>query len=338
MVSRSASAPRPIVARSVSDRATLGEKTLFRPGADRSGALDKLRPNFGGRAVAAKRSTRLRMAAHDATAPRAIVARSIARAAAGGRPRAGSKGAVASRTEPGPGGHPPETSSSRRGRRDALLASSLAVTLRGSSARAADAASASSEDRAPAACGSCEGVVDGTLGRCEGFGRDDCRSCFDDRPPYFVAPWEYEGSAADAARAIEDAVVATGGRVLARTNEAGDVGGKGDGYVVGVFGGDESIVLEFYVDEAAAACVVRGTRRAPTRPTLGVPRFGSPLDRQQELVRAELRWLEVPVLRNRKINALVGMETPWDDFGPPPPPTMEEMYGADARRLDDPLQ
>ena len=78
--------------------------------------------------------------------------------------------------------------------------------------------------------------------------------------------------------------------------------------------------------------------RAPTRPTLAVPRFGSPLDRQLELVRAELRWLEVPVLRNRKINALVGMETPWDNFGPPPPPTMEEMYGADARRLDDPLQ
>lgn len=288
------------------------------------------------------------MAAHEATAPRAIVARSIARATAGRRPRAGPKGAVASRIEPGPGGgHPrsdgdvaPETSSSRRGRRDALLASFLAVTLRGSSARATDAASASAEDRTPAACGSCEGVVDGTLGRCEGFGRDDCRSCFDDRPPYFVAPWEYEGSAADAARAIEDAVVATGGRVLASTNEADDDGGKGerDGYVVGVFGGDDSIVLEFYVDESAAACVVRGTRRAPTRPTLAVPRFGSPLDRQLELVRAELRWLEVPVLRNRKINALVGMETPWDDFGPPPPPTMEEMYGADARRLDDPLQ
>ena len=259
------------------------------------------------------------MAAHEATAPRAI--------------------------EPGPGGHPrsdgdvaPETSSSRRGRRDALLASFLAVTLRGSSARATDAASASAEDRAPAACGSCEGVVDGTLGRCEGFGRDDCRSCFDDRPPYFVAPWEYEGSAADAARAIENAVVATGGRVLARTNEADGKGGDGYSYVVGAFGGDDSVVLEFYVDESAAACVVRGTRRAPTRPTLGVPRFGSPLDRQLELVRAELRWLEVPVLRNRKINALVGMETPWDDFGPPPPPTMEEMYGADARRLDDPLQ
>jgi len=285
------------------------------------------------------------MAAHEATAPRAIVARSIARAAArrprAGPSRAGPKGAVASRMEPGPGGHPREdvgkTSSSRRGRRDALLASSLAVTLRGSSARAADAAAASSEDRAPA-CGSCEGVVDGTLGRCEGFGRDDCRSCFDDRPPYFVAPWEYEGSAADAARAIENAVVATGGRVLARTNEADGKGGDGYSYVVGAFGGDDSVVLEFYVDESAAACVVRGTRRAPTRPTLGVPRFGSPVDRQLELVRANLGWLEVPVLRNRKINALVGMETPWDEFGPPPPPTMEEMYGADARKLDDPLQ
>ena len=97
-------------------------------------------------------------------------------------------------------------------------------------------------------------------------------------------------------------------------------------------------MLEFLVDESDAVCEVRGTQVSDTKPRVGVPRFGSPVDRQLELVRKQLGWLEVPILRNRKINALVGMETPWDSFGPTPPPTMDEMYGSDARRLDDPLQ
>ena len=94
-----------------------------------------------------------------------------------------------------------------RGRRDVLAAftTSLALMRSPSGARAADDTSA--------ACSSCEGPVDGTLGRCEGFGKDDCRSCFDDRPPYFAAPWEFEGTAREAVRAIQGAIVATGGRL-----------------------------------------------------------------------------------------------------------------------------
>ena len=210
--------------------------------------------------------------------------------------------------------------------------------------------SAVSADDTSAACSSCEGPVDGTLGRCEGFGKDDCRSCFDDRPPYFAAPWEFEGTAREAVRAIQDAIVATGGRLqgLPRGDGDGDAGTSntaganddtaGGFYVRGVFGGNDSIVLEFLVDESDAVCEVRGTQVSDTKPRVGVPRFGSPVDRQLELVRKQVGWLEVPILRNRKINALVGMETPWDSFGPTPPPTMDEMYGSDARRLDDPLQ
>ena len=248
------------------------------------------------------------------------------------------------------GRHPPHQSSVdeatklTRGRRDVLAAftTSLALMRSPSGARAADDTSA--------ACSSCEGPVDGTLGRCEGFGKDDCRSCFDDRPPYFAAPWEFEGTAREAVRAIQDAVAATGGRLqgLPRGDGDGNAGTSntaganddtaGGYYVRGVFGGNDSIVLEFLVDESDAVCEVRGTQVSDTKPRVGVPRFGSPVDRQLELVRKQLGWLEVPILRNRKINALVGMETPWDSFGPTPPPTMDEMYGSDARRLDDPLQ
>ena len=238
-----------------------------------------------------------------------------------------------------------------RGRRDVLAAftTSLALMRSPSDTRAADDTSA--------ACSSCEGPVDGTLGRCEGFGKDDCRSCFDDRPPYFAAPWEFEGTAREAVRTIQDAIVATGGRLqgLPRGDGDGDAGTSntaganddtaGGYYIRGVFGGNDSIVLEndsivleFLVDESDAVCEVRGTQVSDTKPRVGVPRFGSPVDRQLDLVRKQLGWLEVPILRNRKINALVGMETPWDSFGPTPPPTMDEMYGSDARRLDDPLQ
>ena len=247
------------------------------------------------------------------------------------------------------GGHPLQSSVDEatkltRGRRDVLAAftTSLALLRSPSDARAADDTFA--------ACSSCEGPVDGTLGRCEGFGKYDCRSCFDDRPPYFAAPWEFEGTAREAVRTIQDAIVATGGRLqgLPRGDGDGDAGTSntaganddtaGGYYIRGVFGGNDSIVLEFLVDESDAVCEVRGTQVNDTKPRGGVPRFGSPVDRQLDLVRKQLGWLEVPILRNRKINALVGMETPWDSFGPTPPPTMDEMYGSDARRLDDPLQ
>jgi hypothetical protein len=75
-----------------------------------------------------------------------------------------------------------------------------------------------------------EGAVDDTLGRCEGFAGDACRSSYDDRPPYFAAPWEFDVLTADAATALRAAVKANGGAV--EEDLVGDVG-----YFRAAFGG-----------------------------------------------------------------------------------------------------
>jgi hypothetical protein len=46
------------------------------------------------------------------------------------------------------------------------------------------------------------GPVDGTLGSCSGI--DPCSSSYDDRPPHFVAPWQFDGSQAVALRDLVD--------------------------------------------------------------------------------------------------------------------------------------
>ena len=65
---------------------------------------------------------------------------------------------------------------------------------------------------------------------------------------------------------------------------------------------------------------------------------GSPAEKQLFRIRNWLGWQEVYVMRNRKQKQGFwggGFDTPWDDFGPVPPPTMD--YG-DSRMLDDDLQ
>jgi hypothetical protein len=46
------------------------------------------------------------------------------------------------------------------------------------------------------------GPVDGTLGSCAGI--DPCSSSYDDRPPHFVAPWQFDGTQAVAVRDLVD--------------------------------------------------------------------------------------------------------------------------------------
>jgi uncharacterized protein (DUF1499 family) len=55
---------------------------------------------------------------------------------------------------------------------------------------------------AAAAAASGLGPVDGTLGSCSGI--DPCSSSYDDRPPHFVAPWQFDGSQAVAVRDLVD--------------------------------------------------------------------------------------------------------------------------------------
>ena len=196
-------------------------------------------------------------------------------------------------------------------------------------------------------CSSCEGAVDGTLGRCEGFPRESCRSTFDDRPPYFAAPWEFGRDVygtADALDAIERAVIANGGDVELRSDDAG--------YLRAVVGGDKTIVLEFLArGEDDAVCEVRATVRGSgafdrggrggmppiiSPRTLEIP-GQSAAEKCLTRIRRWLGWAEVPVLRNRTPKIMGYFETPFDEFGPVPPPTMD-YRGMHASSLDDPLQ
>ena len=180
-----------------------------------------------------------------------------------------------------------------------------------------------------ASCSSCEGAVDGTLGRCEGFARDACRSTFDDRPPYFAAPWEFGRDVADpreALDAIRRALVAEDGTV---EDHLPDVG-----YLRAAF--RDGVVLEFLArGEDDLVCEVRGTLRGGgvgPFPSLG----GSAPEKRLVRVRRRLGWAEVPVLRNRTPKVLGYFETPFDDFGPVPPPTMD-YEGMRGDALSDPL-
>jgi hypothetical protein len=239
---------------------------------------------------------------------------------------------------------PPSAAAHPRGRRDALFAAAatLVATLDLSSrARPAMAHTAAP----PPSCSSCEGAVDGTLGRCEGFAGAACRSTFDDRPPFFAAPWEFGRdvtSTSEALAALEKAVVANGGVV-----EVNDVG---VGYLRASFGArggktpsqnDGAVALEFLArGDDDAVCEVRGSVRGVSR---GMSRVSSIVPGSSEVeklllrVRRYLGWAEVPVLRNRTPKVLGYFETPFDDFGPVPPPTMD-YAGMRADALSDDLQ
>jgi hypothetical protein len=231
-----------------------------------------------------------------------------------------------------------------RGRRDALFAAAatLVATLDLSSrARPAMAHTAAP----PPSCSSCEGAVDGTLGRCEGFAGAACRSTFDDRPPFFAAPWEFGRdvtSTSEALAALEKAVVANGGVV-----EVNDVG---VGYLRASFGArggktpsqnDGAVALEFLArGDDDAVCEVRGSVRGVSRGmsrALSIVPGSSEVEKLLIRVRRYLGWAEVPVLRNRTPKVLGYFETPFDDFGPVPPPTMD-YAGMRADALSDDLQ
>ena len=245
------------------------------------------------------------------------------------------------------------TDADAHGRRDALFA--VAATLAATLELWSDARPAMARADAPSpACSSCEGAVDGTLGRCEGFAGNACRSTFDDRPPYFAAPWEFGGgvaNAADALDALERSIAANGGVVEVRDARAGylraSFGSRGVSRPAGRRGdgGDDdaardgAVALEFLArGDDDAVCEVRGSIRGVSR---GLSRLVVPgtseVEKLLTRVRRYLGWAEVPVLRNRTPKVLGYFETPFDDFGPVPPPTME-YGGTRADALGDSLQ
>ena len=198
----------------------------------------------------------------------------------------------------------------------------------------------------PPSCSSCEGAVDGTLGRCEGFAGNACRSTFDDRPPYFAAPWEFGRdvtNTSEALAALERSVTANGGKVEVSDTTTGYLRASfGSRAEMGAGGGaaaDGAVALEFLArGEDDAVCEVRGSIRGVSR---GLSRMVMPgtseVEKTLVRVRRYLGWAEVPVLRNRTPKVLGYFETPFDDFGPVPPPTME-YGGTRADALNDSLQ
>jgi len=166
-------------------------------------------------------------------------------------------------------------------------------------------------------CTECVGLVDGTLGTCAGYSGGTCSSTFDDRPGYFVAPWEYPGTVLEAVEDLKQEIEALGGTIVTAQ----------DAYIYATFAdrsGEVQDDVEVYVSEADASVVLRAASRTN--------RFGAGgrNARRFELIRTRLGWDQVPILRNRRRKLLL-FESPWDDFGPTPPPT------SDYRNVDDDL-
>ena len=89
-----------------------------------------------------------------------------------------------------------------------------------------------------------------------------------------------------------------------------------------------------------AVCEVRGSVRGVSRGIVRVQSIvpgSSEVEKLLRNVRRYLGWAEVPVLRNRTPKVLGYFETPFDDFGPVPPPTMD-YAGMRADALSDDLQ
>lgn len=163
-------------------------------------------------------------------------------------------------------------------------------------------------------CSTCIGVVDDTLGACSAT--TNCVSSFDDRPKFFVAPWEFPGGLKAAVSNLQEALLQSGATVKEMSER----------YIYAVFTGEDGVSddVEFlFSDPSVDATVnVRSASRATDYKDSG--RNGKRL----EALRMELGWEQVPILRNRQ-RRLFFIESPWDTFGPEPPPTFNYEGGVE---------
>lgn len=68
------------------------------------------------------------------------------------------------------------------------------------------------------ACASCVGYIDGTLGSCSAV-EVPCSSSYDDRPAFFVAPWQYDGSTQAAMQHLVSTLQQCGAQILQKTSD-----------------------------------------------------------------------------------------------------------------------
>ena len=150
-----------------------------------------------------------------------------------------------------------------------------------------------------------------------------CLSTYDDRPAYFYNPWEWSGAKGpqEAMSKITAEVERQGGHL-----ERVEVGGAGDGdngaagaegYIWATFkSGQVTDDVEFLIPPGDTTVSIRAASRTESLPGKGRNKA------RLKVMRLSLGWDEVPILRNRRRLFFV-VESPWDDFGPPPPPSLD---------------
>ncbi|CAM6086089.1 unnamed protein product [Calypogeia fissa] len=157
-------------------------------------------------------------------------------------------------------------------------------------------------------CATCIGVVDETLGACNATA--NCVSSFDDRPRFFVAPWEFPGKLPFAVEKLTEVLLSSGAQIEE----------QGERYLHAVFTSKEGVVddVEFLFSDPRedATVVLRSASRAISLDDKDRNR------KRLEEIRKSLTWEQVPVLRNRK-RTFFFLESPWDTFGPEPPPSFD---------------
>ncbi|KAH9550051.1 hypothetical protein CY35_10G052900 [Sphagnum magellanicum] len=157
-------------------------------------------------------------------------------------------------------------------------------------------------------CATCIGVVDDTLGSCNAT--RNCVSSFDDRPMFFVAPWEFPGKLEVAMEELNSVLTQSGASITEQSER----------YIHAVFttenGERDDVEFLFSAPSVDATVNIRAASR-----TINYQDGGRNRNRLEQL-RMSLTWQQVPILRNRQ-RRLFFIESPWDTFGPEPPPTFD---------------
>lgn len=161
-------------------------------------------------------------------------------------------------------------------------------------------------------CPTCLGPVDSTLGSCSGL--PTCLSTYDDRPAHFVGPWEYSGSKDQALGRLLRVIQQVGGQMETQEGDYLHATFRGP------WGTDDVEFLFAGVEDTTVALRAVPRMRA-------VPDFGRNATRLED-IRQLLGWDQVPILRNRQ-RKLFFVESPWDSFGPVPPPDLGNINRLD---------
>ncbi|KAI5055060.1 hypothetical protein GOP47_0030205 [Adiantum capillus-veneris] len=129
-------------------------------------------------------------------------------------------------------------------------------------------------------------------------------------PAFFIAPWEFPGKLTTAYEQLKRVLIKEGGSVVE----------QGDRYIHVLFtdkdGTVDDLEVLFSIPSEDATVNIRSASRKISQGDNGRNQ------KRLERVRQALMWEEVPVLRNRN-RKLFFLESPWDTFGPEPPPAFD---------------